>query len=165
MSSTYLLFGSNIGNRVSNIQHAIQLCVAEGIEMLQISHFYETEAWGNEDEPSYYNLCAKCTTNCNAENLLTILKSIEKKLGRVEREKWGSREIDIDILYFFDQVLELPNLIIPHPFLIKRNFALHALHELAPEKKHPVLDLNTKQLIALSTDEQAVEKLKFKPKL
>ncbi len=165
MSSSYLLFGSNMGNRVTNIRQAILSCVEEGMILLQVSHFYETDAWGVENQASFLNVCVQVDTDLLPQDLLQVLKHIEHKIGRQNRGRWQEREIDIDILYYKSEVIDQQDLKIPHPFLIKRAFALHALNELAPEKKHPQLDLTTQELLNLCTDDKAVYRLRYQPKV
>lgn len=165
MPSVYLLFGSNVGNRVTNIRQAILTFVGEEFKLLQVSHFYETEAWGNEFQPLFLNVCAKYKTDKSPEEVLRLCKEIEIKIGRLNRGKWQEREIDIDILYYGKRTVTNEDLVIPHPLLIKRNFALLPLKEIAPRKKDPTLHLTSAQLLQLCTDEKQAYKLKFKPKV
>lgn len=159
MPTTYLLFGSNLGKREANIRQALQLFVEEGYELLQASHFYETQAWGYETQPDFLNLCAKVKPKLKPLELLELCKQIEQKIGRQERRKWQEREIDIDILYYGKQVIDLDELQIPHPRMIQRNFALTPLTEIAPQKKHPILKLTSEELLRLCTDKQSVIRL------
>lgn len=165
MPNVYLLLGSNIGNRVTNIRQAILSLVDEGMEMLQISHFYETEAWGNEHQPFFLNICIKAKTTVSPNDLLEIIHRTEENIGRMNRGKWQEREIDIDILFYGNEVIQEEHLQIPHHLMIKRNFALQPLKEIAPQKKHPIFNIKVKKLAKLCTDERRVLKLKFKPKL
>lgn len=165
MPTVYLLFGSNLGNRVTNIHQALLTLVEFDLELLQVSHFYETEAWGVENQPHFLNVCAKFSTTDSAEELLAKLKQTEREVGRKNRGKWKSREIDIDILFYGKQTIETEALQIPHQFLIKRNFALQPMKELAPKKKHPRLKINVRNLSKLCTDKKRVLKLKYKPKV
>ncbi len=165
MSSIYLLFGSNLGNRVTNINQAIEKCINIGLKCEKISHFYETAPWGVQEQPTFYNVAAKFEKHTDPERLLVDLKKIEVSLGRQKREQWTAREIDIDILYFGKDVINSNLLTVPHPFLIKRRFALEPLNEIAPKKNHPQLRLNSKQLLQLCTDTANVIKLKMTPKI
>lgn len=165
MPATYLLFGSNLGNRVTNIRQALLSFVGEGFELLQVSHFYETQAWGYIDQPYFLNVCATLKTSLTPTELLYLCKQIERVIGRQNRGKWQEREIDIDILYYGKKVVLEQDLQIPHPRLIQRKFVLAPLAEIAPKWRHPVLGLTTKQLLTLCTDEQQVIRLPYKPKL
>jgi len=165
MPNTFLLLGSNIGNRVANIRQALLLLVGENSELLQVSHFYETKAWGNESQPDFYNLCARFSTKLTPEKLLVYCKKVEQQVGRQIRGKWEEREIDIDILYYGDEVINQDDLKVPHARLIQRKFALEPLAEIAPQKKHPILDLNSVQLLQLCTDAQSVIRLNHKSEL
>ena len=165
MPSVYLLLGSNIGNRVTNIRQAILSLVEEGVEMLQVSHFYETEAWGYEHQPVFLNICVKCKTSASPAELLELVNRTEEKIGRQNRSKWHEREIDIDILFYGRKIVNSEQITIPHQLLIKRNFALQPLKEVAGRKKHPVFGITVKKLAKLCTDEKRVLKLKYKPKL
>lgn len=165
MPSVYLLFGSNLGNRVTNIRQAILTLVEYHLELLQVSHFYETEAWGVENQDHFLNVCVKYKTTRSTEELIKIIKKTEKKIGRLNRGKWESREIDIDILFYGSEQVKKKNLIIPHKYLIKRNFALQPLKEIAPQKKHPKYKLKVRKLSKLCTDDKRVLKLPYKPKV
>jgi len=165
MPSVYLLFGSNVGNRVTNVRQAILSFVGRDLKLLQVSYFYETAAWGNEFQPSFLNVCARYKTELHPKEVLQLCKEIEERIGRQNRGRWQEREIDIDILYYGKKQVNDDDLIIPHPRLIQRNFALIPLKEISPTKKHPVLHLTTTQLVKLCTDEKAVQKLRYKPKV
>lgn len=165
MPSVYLLFGSNLGNRITNIRRAILSLVELEIELLQVSHFYETEAWGVEEQAHFLNVCAKFKTDKSPEELLKILKQTELKVGRLNRGKWENREIDIDILFYGKKRIKTETVEIPHRYLIKRNFALQPLKEIAPQKKHPKYNLNVRKLSKLCTDKKRVLKLRYKPKV
>ncbi len=165
MPTIYLLFGSNLGNRVEFIRHGIQLLVQENIHLLQMSHIYETEAWGIENQANFYNLCVKAECRYSPLDLLHKLKNIERMVGRQQRQRWGERELDIDILYYGKQLYNSEELKLPHAQLIKRNFALAPLAELAPKKKHPKLKLTTTELLHLCTDQKKAFRMNFKPKV
>lgn len=165
MPSVYLLFGSNVGNRVTNIRQSILTLVSNGLELLQVSHFYETEAWGVEEQQPFLNVAAKFKTKKTPHKLLKLIKEVEVEVGRLERGRWQQREIDIDIIFYGKQVVETDDLVIPHPLLIKRNFALEPLKEISPRKKHPILGLTVREMEKLCTDEKAIDRLKYKPKL
>ena len=136
---TYLSLGSNQGNKLENIQRAIDL-IAENVgHVLKISSVYKTAAWGFEGS-HFLNICVKVTTNLNPENLLKTVLSIEKDLGRERKNSDGyqSRKIDIDVLLFEDEVIFYKDLKVPHPRMLDRKFVLVPLAEIAPNTRHPI---------------------------
>jgi 2-amino-4-hydroxy-6-hydroxymethyldihydropteridine diphosphokinase len=118
----------------------------------QVSSVFETEAWGKEGLPAHLNQAILIKTLLGPLELLRSIHAIEMKLGRVRQDKWGVRAIDIDIIYFDDQIIHLPELIIPHPLMQKRNFVLAPLSEIAPEMLHPVFLISNSQLLNRSED-------------
>lgn len=135
----YLLLGSNLGNRKEILGKAIELLSQRvGIIILQ-SKDYETAPWGVTDQPDFLNLAVAIYTKLKPLEILEITQSIENQLGRVRNEKWGARLIDIDILFYGNEIIDEPNLKIPHPLLQERDFALSPLLEIAPNFVHPVL--------------------------
>lgn len=143
----YLLSGSNLGNRMVNMYRALELLEQEGIAIVAQSQLYETAAWGIETQPSFLNQVMEVRTTLSPEQLLAKLLSIEKKMGRERRQKWGERLIDLDILYYGDKVIDQPGLQIPHPQLQERRFTLVPLCELVPLLIHPVLGKNQQELL------------------
>lgn len=152
MHSVYLLTGSNLGNRLQQLQNAeIALAIHAGT-ILKSSSIFETEAWGKEGLPSHLNQAIHLSTQLSPSDLLKVIHTIEEKLGRIRQEKWGVRVIDIDIIYFNDEIIHLPHLQIPHPLVQERNFALAPLSELAPDFLHPVFNKTNLQLLQESAD-------------
>ena len=136
MRDCYLSLGANIGDREATIRAAFEeLSTLPLTELTRISSFYETTPWGKTDQPSFINAAAKIITDLSPEELLAHILEIEKKLGRVRREKWGSRKIDIDILHMDGITLSSPNLTLPHPYMFKRRFVMVPLDEIAPFAK------------------------------
>ena len=121
------------------------------------SSLYETEPVGKKDQPWFFNMVIEGETNLSPEDLLRTCQAIEKKLGRVEGEKWGPRPIDIDILLYGDLVLNLPHLTIPHSRLHLRNFVLQPLSEIAPNIIHPISKKLIKELLKISLDTSKVQ--------
>jgi len=133
----YLSLGSNLGDRSGYIDHALKE-IAELGNIKAQSAVYETPPWGKEDQPAFLNMAVALETELEPDELLYKIKQIEEKLGRKEREHWGPREIDIDIL-FYDELRYLSQrLTIPHPLLHERAFVLVPLAEIAPDFTHPV---------------------------
>ncbi|MGK6349702.1 2-amino-4-hydroxy-6-hydroxymethyldihydropteridine diphosphokinase [Parapedobacter sp. DT-150] len=135
----YLLLGTNMGNREERLQEALRYLEQEAGYITQTSSIYETAAWGNENQPHYLNQVVLVTTALQPFQLLEIINAIEGKMGRVRVTKWESRPIDIDILFYGDQVIDTAELQVPHPQLPNRRFALMPLQEIAPLLVHPVL--------------------------
>jgi len=135
----YLGFGSNLGDRTSNIERAYTLLEKSNIRILKKSHFYETKPYGVTNQPEFVNSVALVETEFGPFKLLETIKKIEKDIGRKETYRWGPRVIDIDILFYEDFILKSQTLTIPHPDLHNRCFVLIPLCELDCELVHPVL--------------------------
>jgi 2-amino-4-hydroxy-6-hydroxymethyldihydropteridine diphosphokinase len=147
MPDTFLLLGSNQGNREHFLNEAsVQLSNRVG-RITRKSSIYETAAWGLEDQAAFLNQVLKVSTILSPENILTQIHKIEKELGRERIIKWGSRVIDIDILYYDDLVVQSPGLVIPHPHLQERRFTLMPLAEIAPTYVHPVFRKTNQALL------------------
>lgn len=152
MAKVFLLFGSNIGDRQGFINDAIVSVSKEIGTILKQSSIFETSAWGNTAQQSFYNSVAIVESTLPPELLLNVILRIEKELGRVRINKWEARSIDIDILYYDDLIFESENLMIPHPLLHQRRFTLVPLVEIAPNHIHPKLKLSNSQLLDASID-------------
>jgi 2-amino-4-hydroxy-6-hydroxymethyldihydropteridine diphosphokinase len=151
-NETYLLLGANLGDRLHYLQEARKL-IAEKIGTLaQSSGLYETEPWGISEQPAYLNQALKLSTSLPPAELMQALLLIERELGRSRSAKWEPRNIDIDILFYGNSILNTPDLVIPHPELHRRNFALIPLLEIAPELLHPVLGKTIEELFDESQD-------------
>ncbi|HQT21751.1 MAG: 2-amino-4-hydroxy-6-hydroxymethyldihydropteridine diphosphokinase [Sphingobacteriales bacterium 17-39-43] len=159
MYITYLLLGSNLGNRRKYIKSAISEIEAKLGSIAQRSSIYQTASWGKHDQPDFLNQVIELKTILKPQDLLSGILSIEADLGRKRVEKWGSRIIDIDILLYEDQVINEAELIIPHPYLAFRRFCLMPLFEIAPEFIHPVLKKNIQELLLELSDDLFVKRL------
>lgn len=148
MSIVYISIGSNLGDREENCKQALRLLQGSGILIKKQSLMYETEPWGVKDQPKFINMAIEVETDKKPEELLRILKEIEKEVGRKETVKWGPRVIDLDILFYDNLILKTKNLEIPHPLLHERDFVLKPLCEIAPDKKHPVTGKTVKEMAA-----------------
>lgn len=158
MTEVHLLLGSNKGNREEYIAGALQLIEFRCGPVRRQSALYETEAWGEKQQQAFLNQAVTILTKYAPVDLLHAIKSIEKEAGRTESTHWGPREIDIDILFYGNEVVELPGLNIPHPYLHQRRFTLVPLHEIAPEFVHPVLQKPVSSLLQECKDESEVTK-------
>ena len=116
------------------------------------SRLYETQAWGQTNQPDFMNQAVEVETTLSPQATLKKILDIETAMGRVRGEKWAERTIDIDILLFENTIVNEPDLQIPHPRLAERNFALVPLMEIAGEVEHPVLKMNIEDIYFESTD-------------
>lgn len=159
MNKVFLLIGGNIGDRLQNLNQAITGLSAACGPVIQQSAVYETAAWGNTDQAAFLNQALILSTSLTARELMSTILSIEEEMGRRRLEKFGPRVIDIDILFFNEEIMNEPNLTIPHPQLQNRRFVLVPLHEIAPALVHPVLHKTIEQLLAECPDELEVRKM------
>jgi 2-amino-4-hydroxy-6-hydroxymethyldihydropteridine diphosphokinase len=159
MIDVFLLLGSNLGDRKAYLQKAIGLIEAGLGVVSQKSSIYETEAWGKTDEPNYLNQVVHVNTEFPVRQVLEKVLQIETRMGRVREEKWGSRIIDIDILFYGPDIINEPGLIVPHPELHNRKFTLEPLNEIATDLQHPVLKKSIFQLKNELKDNLIVKKL------
>ena len=153
----YLLLGSNIGDREANLKRACELIRDEVSTDITQSHLYVTAAWGKTDQAAFLNQAIMTQTDTEPLVLLALLKNIEKKVGRVDTEKWGPRVIDIDILFYGSEIIQAPELQVPHPYLPVRRFALLPMAEIAGDLMHPVLKKTIKELLKLCPDTSEVK--------
>ncbi|NLI71440.1 MAG: 2-amino-4-hydroxy-6-hydroxymethyldihydropteridine diphosphokinase [Bacteroidales bacterium] len=148
MSIVYLGLGTNLGDKKQNLNRAVQQISLEVGRVLNVSSIYQSKPWGFDSENDFLNAVLVVQTELAPLDLLEKTQQIERKLGRLSKIKKGysDRLIDIDILLYDNQVINLPQLIIPHKLLHKRDFVLMPLAELAPKLVHPVLEKTMKEL-------------------
>jgi len=153
MSKIYLSIGSNKGNRYSQIKEALKLIREDLGEIISISKIYETKSWGFESE-NFLNLCIAIKSELSPDKLLFSINNIEEKIGRKrDSEIMKSREMDIDIIFYSNKIVNQKELIIPHPRLQLRNFVLVPLSEIASDFVHPILLKSVKELLECSNDD------------
>lgn len=159
MTGVYLLLGSNLGNRQLFLDKAIALISNNIAPILSRSAVYQTQSWGKTNAPDYLNQVISLKTDLPARVILDKILTIELDLGRRREEKWGSRTIDIDILFYGDAIINENGLHVPHPELHHRRFTLEPLAEIAPNLVHPVLNKNILQLKNELQDNLVVKKI------
>lgn len=148
----YLLIGTNLGERVQNLAKARQLLAETAGKVISQSSLYETEAWGEIDQPDFLNQVLRIETVLSHEALLQKMQAVEQIMGKIKVGKWRERLIDIDMLYYGNRVVRTSVLTLPHPEIQNRNFTLEPLCEIAGEEVHPLLHKSHRQLLAESPD-------------
>jgi 2-amino-4-hydroxy-6-hydroxymethyldihydropteridine diphosphokinase len=161
MNKSFLLIGGNEGDSLGWLAKARGNIENAAGRILLLSAIYQTSAWGKTDQADFLNQAMQIETPLDAPDLMEALLGIEKKMGRQRGEKYGSRIIDIDILFFNDAVISLPHLVVPHPEVQNRRFALAPLAEIAPDLIHPVIRRSIRVLLAECPDHGDVKKIPF----
>ncbi|MEO8108406.1 MAG: 2-amino-4-hydroxy-6-hydroxymethyldihydropteridine diphosphokinase [Ginsengibacter sp.] len=157
MNIIYVLVGGNMGNRRINLETALSWLEKEIGNVNASSLIYETEAWGNNDQPDFYNQVHIIHTRLSAEEAMKYILDIEEKMGRVRTIKNAARIIDIDILFFNAAIINEPGLTVPHPEIANRRFVLVPLDELSPGFVHPILHKTIHELLSTCKDELEVK--------
>jgi len=153
----YFQLGSNIGDRIENMNQSIEFISERIGDVLEKSSLYESTPWGVENQRNFLNQVIYVKSIHDPFAILDLALQIEKDMGRVRIEKWGERIIDIDILFYNDDIIESDKLCIPHQFISKRKFVLEPMNELASNFIHPKLNKTIKQLLSDCKDEEKVE--------
>ena len=160
VNHVYLHTGTNLGNREANLERANEWIKQEIGLILKASKVYRTKAWGITDQPDFLNQALLANTTLGPFELLEKIQAIERSMGRAREIKWGERIIDIDILFYNDEIIDTESLTVPHPYLHYRNFVLLPLIEIAPGLIHPVFGKTIAELFANSEDTLLVEAVK-----
>jgi len=148
----FLLLGSNVGDRPGQLGMAINLIEKEIGDVTAKSKIYQTAPWGKLDQPYFLNQALQIESRLSPTELLFKVQSIEGTLGRTRIEKWGERIIDIDIIYFGNKLIVMPDLVIPHSHMAERKFVLIPLTEINPDFIHPELQKSNAQLLKECND-------------
>ena len=157
LSKVYISLGSNKGDKFKNLQNAIDCIHLEVGHIKQISKVYKSTAFGFEGD-DFLNTCLVLETELKPKKLLKRLLQIENDLGRVRKKKgYQSRIIDLDIIFFENEIVETKSLKIPHPEMHKRRFVLQPLHDIASQFKHPILDKEVGELLDECEDKKALK--------
>ena len=156
MNKLFLITGGNIGDRKKNLETAAALIQKRIGKIIRLSAMYETEAWGITNQPAFYNQVLEVDTLLSAREVLHLILKIEEEMGRKRTIKNAARIIDIDILFFNNEIINEHNLIIPHSEIANRKFVLLPLLELDPAKFHPSLHKTIQQLLSETKDKLKV---------
>ncbi len=161
---SYIGIGSNLGDKCTNCTLAIeQIIKSESNRLLEQSSFYLTEPWGYQEQDDFINLAVKIRTSLSPFKLLAYLQEIERKFSKEVTVCWGPRIIDLDILFYNDEIISSPQLTIPHPHICQRRFVLVPLHEIDPHLVHPVNHLKISKLLDDLDDSSRITRLDREP--
>jgi 2-amino-4-hydroxy-6-hydroxymethyldihydropteridine diphosphokinase len=172
MAISFLLLGTNIGDRKGHLQEALSLLRASGeetddpdaaspVQIRRTSSIYESAAWGKIEQADYLNQAVEITTSLPPATLLAFTAAIETRMGRIRKKVWEPRIIDIDILFYGQEVIRQEKLVIPHPHLQDRRFVLTPLAQIAAGLTHPVLQKTIAELLDECRDPLWVRKYDF----
>jgi 2-amino-4-hydroxy-6-hydroxymethyldihydropteridine diphosphokinase len=159
----FLGLGSNKGDRLKYLQRAVtEISATEKCRVLKCSSIYETRPFGNPNQENFYNAVIEIDTVLGAYDLFFFLKSIEAKLGREAIfEKWGPREIDIDLLFYSNLIYDNDQLTLPHPEVLNRDFVIIPMVEIAPDFVHPIVKKQFEDIDLAFNETHIIQKLDY----
>lgn len=158
MNTVYLLLGSNMGDSEHTLTVATNMIEKNIGKLTKSSSIYRTAAWGNEDQPDFLNQISIISSLLSSSNILKEIFVIEKEMGRVRTTKNAARVIDIDMLFFNDEIIQTETLTVPHPQIQNRRFVLVPLAEIALDFIHPLLKKSSLELLSICSDKLNVQK-------
>ncbi len=158
MNTVYLLLGSNMGDSEHTLTVAKNMIEKNIGKLTKSSSIYRTAAWGNEDQPDFLNQIIIISSSLSSLNILKEMFVIEKEMGRVRTTKNAARVIDIDMLFFNDEIIQTETLTVPHPQIQNRRFVLVPLAEISPDFQHPLLKKSSLELVSICSDKLNVQK-------
>lgn len=147
MHNVFIAIGTNLGDKEENIRQSIKKMAQNNIHIIKKSTVYKTMPYGYKNQPVFLNCVVQAETMLSPEELLYVLLSIEKQMGRKRKIHWGPRIIDLDIIFYDNLIINSSNLKIPHPDMQNREFVLKPLCDIAPNFVHPVLHKTVKELL------------------
>ena len=153
--TVFIALGSNLGKREQFLQTGRD-ALAQVMEIERVSSIYETPPWGVVEQPKYLNQVVRVTTTLPPLDLLRFLKETERNTGRTEGVRYGPRVLDLDILFYGQEVLALDTLQIPHPRIAERAFVLVPMNEIAPDWVHPQNGLTIAELLTACPEEEII---------
>lgn len=159
MKNVFFSAGFNIDKQKSKIDECHFLVEKEIGSIQNKSNVYETEAWGNHQQERFWNWCFSITTDLPAYAVLSKIHDIEQKMGRTRMQKYAPRTIDVDILFYGNEIIQQKNIVVPHPHLHLRQFVLVPLAEIAELFVHPIFNKNIRELLEICPDKLGIKKL------
>ena len=159
MNTVYLLLGSNIGDSFGHLSSAKKNIEKKLGTLVNASGIYKTAAWGDINQPPFLNQILIAETDLSAQQTIAHILSIEKEMGRIRSKKNAPRIIDIDILFFNNDIIRTPDLVVPHPEIQNRRFVLVPLNEVSPYFIHPTLQKTPAELLNECADKLNVQKI------
>ena len=158
MNTVYLLLGSNMGDSEQMLAVATNMIEKYIGKLTKSSSIYRTAAWGKEDQPDFLNQIIIVSSSLSSSTVLKEMFDIEKEMGRVRTTKNAARVIDIDMLFFNDEIIQTENLTVPHIQIQNRRFVLVPLAEISPDFQHPLLKKSSLELLIICSDKLNVQK-------
>ena len=146
MHKVFIAIGSNLGDRMKNIETALEKMEAYGLRIIKKSSIIETEPYGFKEQDKFLNGVILIETDLGPFELLNLLLNIEREMGRERKIRWGPRNIDLDIIFYDDLIIDTENLKIPHPDAHNRTFVMGPISEIDPDFLHPVLKKKVKDI-------------------